>query len=155
MKRYELLLPYRIAEFAADLAAGVIPADDVLFDIRSGDDFIGLTELELSGSGKCRVKTNQTRKLQLVWRTAKISKKDFIAFAKSFHRNAVWSLPSGRPGRPDERGIRVALRYRNRMWAQTFWLGELAGSKGWSSFHDTVQKTVNTIAARKLLDWAN
>ena len=38
---------------------------------------------------------------------------------------------------------------------RTFWLGELAGSQHWSSFHDTVQKTVDAIAARKLLDWAN
>ncbi len=150
-----LLLPGKIAEFAARLASGTIPAEHVLFDIRSGDDYIGLTELEVSGAGKSRLKSNQTQGRLLVWRTAEISGKRATALIKAFHDNEIWNLPSTRPGMPDERGIRVVLRYRSRAWARTFWLGEVSADRRWLSFHDEVQKIVDTLGRGRVLDWAN
>jgi len=155
MDKYERLLPFRIAEFAAHLAAGKIPAERVLFDLRSGDDYIGLTELELFATGKCRIKSNQTKGLALVWRTAAVAKSKVRGFVQSFNDKQVWNFPSTRPGMPDERGITIVLRYRSRMWSRTLWLREVETDPGWIAFHDSVQKIVDAAGQGKVLDWAD
>ncbi len=155
VNQHEILLPTRVAEFAALLAAGAIPAGEVLFDIRSGEDYIGLTELEATGAGECRLKSSQTKGNLLVWHTAKVSVQLAGDLIRSFHDHQVWNLPSTRPGIPGERGIRIVLRYRSRLWVKTFWLGEISADKHWASFHGTVQKIVHSLGRGKVLDWAN
>jgi hypothetical protein len=102
------------------LRKGSLDKSGFLLELRTGNDFLGQTDFELHGTGKCRVK------FVVYWNTFN-RKHDLVSVAiETLIRNKVWTISPGRVvGAKDEKLVELLIRFQSRVWSIRFWMQDI------------------------------
>jgi hypothetical protein len=108
------------------LRKGSLDKSGFLLELRTGNDFLGQTDFELHGTGKCRVKSTVTQGLVVYWNTFN-RKHDLVSAAiETLIRNKVWTISPGRVvGAKDEKLVELLMRFQSRVWSIRFWMQDI------------------------------
>jgi hypothetical protein len=134
------------------LRKGSLDKSGFLLELRTGNDFLGQTDFELHGTGKCWIKSTVTAGLVIYWNTFN-GKRDMVSAAiETLIRNKAWTISPGRVGgAKDEKLVELIIRFQNRVWVIRYWMQDVPNNPPFAAITRKMLSLIRQLSRGKVL----